>query len=195
MRPATKSLPSRRRRCSDRASRRRPGGSAGSRTASAPELARARQHRRLVHLRAPVGPGLSVTRRRRRPRDGESRIRSIGANAQVRSMCSSRAVSEHLLLRRPWRPLSRRWLVVLSIASCAEQWMAGWRLRTCHPRTEPAIAYQRSVNRNCTPCSGASSFAGSRRVASRLIARCGASDQRAPARHVRSPASASPRPA
>ena len=56
-------------------------------------------------------------------------------------------------------------------------------------------AYQRSVRRNCTPCSDASSFAGSRRAPSRLMARCGASDQRAPARHVRSPASASPRPA
>ena len=49
-------------------------------------------------------------------------------------------------------------------------------------------AYQRSVNRNCTPCSGASSFAASRRAPSRLMARCGASDQRAPARHVRLPA-------
>ena len=56
------------------------------------------------------------------------------------------------------------------------------------------ITYQRNVARNARPCSGALSFAGSRRVPSRLIARVGASDQRAPARHVRSPSSASPRP-
>ena len=71
----------------------------------------------------------------------------------------------------------------------------GMTPRKRHPRTEPAIAYQRSVSPNRTPCSGASSFAVSRRAPSRLIARCGASDQRAPARHVRSPASASPKPA
>ena len=56
-------------------------------------------------------------------------------------------------------------------------------------------AYQRTVSRNCTPCSGALSFAALRRVPSRLIASVGASDQRAPARQVRFPASANPSPA
>ena len=51
-------------------------------------------------------------------------------------------------------------------------------------------AYQRTVSRNCTPCSGALSFAAARRAPSRLIASAGASDQRAPARHVRFPAPA-----
>ena len=79
------------------------------------------------------------------------------------------------------------------------------RFRNCHARAPPPCrhrnprpnasppdggAYQRTVSRNCTPCSGALSFAASRRVPSRLIARVGASDQRAPARHVRFPASA-----
>ena len=56
---------------------------------------------RRVQPRVPAGSGSDLKRRRRRPRDSASRMRSIGASTHVRSMCSARAASEHLLLRWP----------------------------------------------------------------------------------------------